>query len=202
MRDYSGLDRALDQLQGDLYPDVSMNSHAVIMRSSVKKLMEMEIIKKGVKVLDVGVGAGLGEGMLKEAGCVVSGIDLKPQQPHIAQGDQSFMPFYWDDAFDLVWARHVLEHSIMPLYTLMEYRRVTKPGGYVYVEVPAPDTEAHHESNANHYSVFGLNAWGSLMHRLFTIIDTWEYRFSIPQSDGGTLDDKYWAFLLHKEKPQ
>lgn len=200
MRDYSGLDRALDALQSDLYPDIEMGSHTVIVRSSIKKLTEMGILKQDLHVLDVGTGCGTSENMLTELGCSVQAIDLKPQKPHVIEADQSFLPFYWTCMFDLVWARHVLEHSIMPLYTLTEYRRVLKTGGYAYVEVPAPDTECHHESNQNHYSVFGLNAWGSLMMRSFEVVDTWEYRFGIPQSSGKPMNDKYWAFLLRKEK--
>jgi len=45
-------------------------------------------------------------------------------------------------------------NSVTPLFTLGEFRRVTKPDGSVYVEPPAPYISACHENNPNHYSVF------------------------------------------------
>lgn len=157
-------------------------------------------MRSGLTVLDIGAGCGLGEKSLKECGCAVTCIDLKPQAPHVIAADQSFLPFD-DESFDLVWARHVLEHSIMPLYTMMEYRRVIKPGGHAYIEVPSPNTESHHESNQNHYSVLGLHAWSALILRLFTVVEGWEYRFPIAQPDNRPeILDKYWAFLLRKDK--
>jgi ubiquinone/menaquinone biosynthesis C-methylase UbiE len=58
-----------------------------------------------------------------------------------------------DESFDLVWARHALEHSVVPAFLLSEFHRLTKPGGVLYVEVPAPDTACVHETNPNHHSV-------------------------------------------------
>jgi ubiquinone/menaquinone biosynthesis C-methylase UbiE len=103
--------------------------------------------------------------------------------------DQSFLDF--DDAsFDLLWARHVLEHSFMPHYTLTEFRRVLRPGGIMYLEVPAPDTLLH-ERNPNHYSVLGKTMWTALLERSgFGIVGATDYF-------GETVDgrsDEYWGF--------
>lgn len=200
MRDYSRLDAALDGLESDLYADIPQSAHIGISQDAAKRLAERGILKAGIHALDVGAGCGGGEGLLRGLGCQVICIDLAPQNVFTTQKmDQSFMPPAWDDKFDLIWARHVLEHSIMPLYTLMEYCRVLKPGGHAYVEVPAPNTEAHHECNANHYSVLGLDAWANLMQRLFKIVDPWQYNVDVAQPDGSILKDIYWAFLLQKE---
>ncbi len=78
--------------------------------------------------------------------------------------DQSFLDFN-DEEFDFIWCRHCLERSISPYFTLSEFFRVLKPNGYLYVEVPAPDTVCNHQKNQNHYSVLGQSMWVELMQR-------------------------------------
>src|SRR5206468_3519217 len=110
---------------------------------------------------------------------------------HVRQMDQNFIDFA-DCEFDLLWCRHVLEHSFAPLFTLTEYRRITKPTGLAYVEVPAPETSAHHEANPNHYSVFTHAVWLSLFRRTgFTVERSTDLSFAVPCGP-----DMYWAFLL------
>ena len=92
-----------------------------------------------------------------------------------------------DNEFDLLWCRHVLEHSIAPLFTLSEYRRVLKPGGLAYVEVPAPDTSARHETNPNHYSVLPLSAWFNLFSRVgFAVEHSIAIGFTVPAGPTST----------------
>jgi ubiquinone/menaquinone biosynthesis C-methylase UbiE len=105
--------------------------------------------------------------------------------------DQNFMEF-GDGEFDFLWCRHVLEHSVAPLFTLKEYRRVTKSGGLVYVEVPAPDTSAHHERNPNHYSVLPSSSWLSLFARAGLAVER-GVEINFTPACG---PDTYWAFLL------
>jgi hypothetical protein len=81
---------------------------------------------------------------------------------------------------------------VAPLFTLSEYRRVTKPGGRIYVEVPAPDTAAHHERNPNHYSVLALSSWISLFERSGLVMEK-NVAIDIPLTIG---PDRYWSFLL------
>lgn len=198
MRDYSGLDRALDQLAADVYRDMPQGQHAEISRNVIRLLVEKGIITDGTLTLDVGAGCGIGAVELSKNGAAVTCVDLDPQIESVTKADQSFLPLA-DAQFELVWARHVLEHSIMPMFTLMEYRRVMREGAHCYVEVPAPDTDAQHELNANHYSILGLNAWGALMGRMFTVIEAWEFKFAVPQPDGTKMNDKYFGFLLKKD---
>ena len=68
----------------------------------------------------------------------------------VSLGDQSFLDFP-DRHFGLAWSRHCLEHSPMPLLTLFEYNRVLRDDGFVYVEVPQPDSI--HLGTPNHYSL-------------------------------------------------
>jgi ubiquinone/menaquinone biosynthesis C-methylase UbiE len=107
--------------------------------------------------------------------------------------DQNFMTFP-DESFDVLWCRHVLERSVAPLFTLTEYRRLTKAGGLVYVEVPAPDTSAHHERRPNHYSVLSAGGWQSLFLRAgLHVLRAQQHSFT---ADTGA--DAYFAFQLRK----
>lgn len=65
----------------------------------------------------------------------------------------TFLPFD-DNEFDLIFARHVLEHSPFPIITLMEWHRVAKKKGWMCLVAPAP----HYwlSGGRNHYSIVPL----------------------------------------------
>lgn len=77
----------------------------------------------------------------------------------------SFLDFS-DETFDVVWCRHVIEHSVFPYFTMAEMFRILKPGGVFYMEVPGVGTGCKHETNPNHYSVLTKEMWISLMQRV------------------------------------
>ncbi len=107
--------------------------------------------------------------------------------------DQSFLDFN-DEEFDLVWCRHCLEHSIFPYFTLGELFRVLKHKGYLYIEVPAPDTSCNHQANKNHYSTLGKSMWSELIRRTgFNILATFDFKFNVTIGP-----DIYWAFIQQK----
>jgi SAM-dependent methyltransferase len=107
--------------------------------------------------------------------------------------DQSFLTLP-DESQDLVWARHVIEHSIFPLFTLEGFRRVLRTGGVLYLEAPAPETPSRHETNCNHYSVLSKGGWRTLLARSgFEIIADVDYAFDVPVGP-----DTYWGFFCRK----
>jgi len=100
---------------------------------------------RGQRVLDVGCGLG---GFLRflrdETGVEVRGVDFDAACAAFAReihdvavdtGDLDEQQ-YPDDHFDVVTIRHCLEHVGDPAAQLAEILRVTRPGGYVHVEVP------------------------------------------------------------------
>lgn len=134
----------------------------------------------------------------RQRGCIATGVTLndtdlaacRAQGFDVRKMDQSFLEF-GDGSFDVVWARHVVEHSIMPYYTLVEFRRVLRPGGFLYLEVPGV-TAVKHEHNRNHYSVLGQEMWLALLERSgFSVRERMSYFLKV--ADG--MADEYWGFF-------
>lgn len=99
------------------------------------------------RALDVGCGSG---GFLRalraEAGVHVEGVDFNPRcaaladELHgvtVATGELAEQR-YPDGAFDVVTSWHCLEHTYDPADELAEMARITRPGGWLVLEVPTP----------------------------------------------------------------
>jgi SAM-dependent methyltransferase len=205
MRDYSRLDALLDRLMDDVYPEPISLTHTEVTDAMLYELIENGVITRDMNVLDVGCGQGIALRRFKEYGFrSVRGIGLGADVDACLRlgfvagtMDQSFL-WFPPGTFDLVWARHVLEHSIAPLLTLTEFHRVLKPGGLAYIEVPAPDTIVMHENNPNHYSVMGANMWRALFVKAgFEIKRACELSVEVPI---GT--DTYLGFVLSRPTTQ
>lgn len=200
MRDYTAFDDFLGSLANDIYPEVPAEPHLSITRNAIETLHADGLLRPGAKVLDIGCGQGLALEQFHRLGLDAVGITLgsdaetcRAKGFEVLEMDQNFMQFR-DGEFDMLWCRHVLEHSVAPLFTLTEYRRILKPGGVAYVEVPAPDTSAHHEANPNHYSVLPASSWLQLFARAgFAVERSLEIKFIVPCGP-----DMYWSFLLRR----
>jgi SAM-dependent methyltransferase len=106
-----------------------------------------KLIRSDGKVLDIGC---LGFHQVKiahELGCnalVHYGVDyVEPDEPlpigftfKMVDLNKEEIPFE-DDFFDLVIARHVIEHVSNPIVFFGECVRVCKPGGIIYFEAPS-----------------------------------------------------------------
>jgi SAM-dependent methyltransferase len=110
------------------------------------------------QVLDAGCGSGRTLQELARYGAV-SGIELDPDAAAVAGGRGAYdvrigrleeLP--WPDgAFDLITCLDVIEHTPDDYATLAELHRVTRPGGWLMVTVPAyellwsrHDVDNHH----------------------------------------------------------
>jgi SAM-dependent methyltransferase len=197
---YGRLQRFIEALKKDIYPEPLAEPHNSITRKMVSKLLTRDDVKPGDKVLDVGCGQGLALDLFKEAGLNPTGITLgedygvcKTKGLNVYEMDQSFLEFE-DGEFDIVWCRHSIEHSVFPLFTLSEFYRVLKEAGLLYIEVPAPDTSCHHERNQNHYSVLGKSMWVSLFNKSnLENVSSFDINFQVPAEQ-----DMYWSFLLRR----
>lgn len=95
------------------------------------------------KILDIGCGNGVYLAILKSLGWKTYGIEVNTQDCEVARG-LGIEAFCQDLAeirfparsFDVVRMVHVLEHLSSPLAVFKEIKRIIKPGGTLYVEVP------------------------------------------------------------------
>lgn len=194
------LETFLGRLNQDIYPEPQTDLHANITREMFKRLMQAQPLPQGASVLDIGCGQGVALEVFKAAGLDPVGITLgadaavcRAKGLNVVEMDMAFLDFD-DGRFDLVWCRHALEHSVMPYFTLSEMHRVLKPGGLLYVEVPAPDTACRHQTNPNHYSVLPKSMWIELIRRAgFAEPSAVDLNFTT-----GAGPDTYWAFVTKK----
>lgn len=191
----------LDRTESESYPETPSTLHSQITGEVIRYLLDNYTPVAGSRVLDIGCGQGPALELFRTAGLDAVGITLNEEDVRICREkgfdvykmDQSFLNFE-EGSYDLIWARHVIEHSIFPLFTLCEFSRVLVAGGLMYLEVPAPETSCHHERNPNHYSLFSKAVWKDLISRAdFKILEDADYKFSVTAGP-----DEYWGFFCCK----
>lgn len=199
--DIQKLESFLDKIAQQTYPEPPTQLHSQITRQMWERVKIEAEVAADWKILDVGCGQGVALEIFQAEGLTAVGITLNPEDVKVCQErgfdvrsmDQSFLDFA-DGEFQLIWCRRCLEHSIFPFFTLSEFYRVLKPQGFLYVEVPAPNTSCHHENNPNHYSVLDKSMWVSLINRSGFVIKN-VYDVNLATMAG---PDTYWAFTATK----
>ena len=182
MRDYRPIEGFLDKLAMDVYPQPPDDKQLALTREVigdwVAKLPGLE------SVLDVGCGQGHAMPMLSEYAKRVEGVTLgedfeicKAHGLNVHLADMSFLPFHVDE-FMLVFARHILEHSPMPLITLMEWRRVSAR----WLILIVPSLDSFDVRGQNHYHMLLPGQWEVLLeHAGWDVVwyedDGFEHRF-------------------------
>jgi ubiquinone/menaquinone biosynthesis C-methylase UbiE len=202
------LDKYLKRIYSTVYSEPETpNFHVPLIQRSVEQFFNKMELKKDAKILDIGCGQGTFMREMEDRGYKeVVGITMSKDDVdaciskgyQAVYGDMSDLS-YQDESWDMIWCRHALEHSPFPLLTLLEFNRVLKKGGFLYVEVPAPDTERDHEFNPNHFSVMGERMWASLFGRSgFQGADQgiWEFKMSDGKSEK---QEKFFGFLMWKK---
>lgn len=191
----------MQEIAKQAYPEPRTSGHDQIIEMMAPKIAAL--IPENGHILDVGCGQGPALEWFKNKGYDIRGITLSQEDVDVCQaaglnasiGDQNDLGLYYDAYFDCVWARHVIEHSIAPMWTLREFKRVLICGGILYLEVPAPGTDCHHEANLNHYSVLGHDMWLSLLQRSgFDVIEAQEMNLNTAAGK-----DIYWTFICRKK---
>lgn len=114
--------------------------------SNIRFLEKTGLIKAGVRILEVGCGAGRMIDHLTQNGYHAIGFDIsrkminegRVRYPNaitlIASGDK-YMPFK-DASFDIVMSFDVLEHIPNTDEHLQEIKRILKPRGYYLLQTP------------------------------------------------------------------
>jgi SAM-dependent methyltransferase len=116
-------------------------------------------------VLDLGCGTGFCQRMFEKWNVSYEGICLgedfleaEKQGRNVKKMDFNFLD-YRENSFDLLFSRHSLEHSPMPLLTLMEWARVSK--NWLGLVLPAPEWYTY--GGHNHYSVMNMEQVRNLL---------------------------------------
>jgi len=165
-RDFFNLNYYLNILMGDVYAQPEDDGHTEMIREVFR--MWISNMTTCHSVLDVGCGAtAVAEPFFKAVGMEYTGISLGDDAltaqelgKNVKVMDMSFLEF-GENSFDLIWCRHCLEHSPMPLLTLFEFARVAR--NWLCVIVPKPSFFGR--VGQNHYSVLEADHWLHLMDR-------------------------------------
>lgn len=166
MRDYKEFDRHLNALSVDIYGQPPDEGHTSWSSDVIKKMAS--ICSSCHTVLDVGCGRAIAKPIFEKIGYDWTGITLGEDFlackdagiEDVYRYDMTFLPFE-SGTFDLVYARHVLEHSPFPLITLMEWRRVAV--SHLLLVAPAPHYWGFR--GKNHYSVMEIKHLEWLLNR-------------------------------------
>jgi len=202
-----------------IYDEGESQFHKTITSQVVTQYIDPLNLAKDSLILDLGCGPGYFLDEMKERGYTnLVGVTLSPEDIKLCETkghtiksyDMSFLPQsegYYDESVDFLFLRHALEHSPYPIFTLMEYNRVLKQGGKLYIEVPAPDCERQHEFNLNHYSILGSTQLAALLQRTGFDIDafnTISFDLTVGENEDGTskeVKESYYAILVTKARP-
>lgn len=165
-RDFTHLETNLNSLLMDDYGQPPDAGHTAMIRDVMHNWIVN--VTPCQNVLDVGCGAVcIAEPFFKKMNIEYTGITLgkdyviaKGKGKNVFVMDMNFLEFP-DSSFDLIWARHVVEHSPMPLLTLMEFHRVAK--NWLCLILPKPDFFGR--AALNHYSVLYDDQWEFLLIR-------------------------------------
>ena len=201
-----------------IYDEGTSPMHERLTEDLVQKYIDPLNIPKNAKILDLGCGPGhFLDSMKKREYTDVTGVTLSPGDIEICESkghtvkpyDLSFLPQkdgFYDESVDFIYLRHALEHSPYPIFSLMEYNRVLKQFGKIYIEVPAPDCERKHEWNLNHYSILGEQQLAALLVRTGFNIDNFEkLEFDVGGVDNDgkefTAKEVFYCIVATKQRP-
>jgi len=179
---YKNIDNYIYELYGDIYSQPEDSGHSDLSLQIINHWMSH--LGTVQNVLDVGCGEGFAQPMFEYWKASYTGTCLgndymiaKEKGRNVVMVDFNFLTFD-DESFDLVFSRHSLEHSPMPLLTLMEWHRVARK--WLGLVLPNPNHFTY--VGRNHYSVFDPHQIVWLLRRAgWKVIDyqadEQEYRF-------------------------
>jgi len=183
--------------------------HTPIIHRMVDSFVPMMDLKKDSHILDIGCGQGaFMKYMVQKGFNNLIGVTLSIEDSAACE-EEGFETLCCDfsdlnlknDSVDLIWCRHALEHSPFPIFSLMEFNRILKTNGFLYVEVPAPNMDdRQHENNPNHYSVLGDRMWISLFNKTgFKVVQYNQYQFEL-NLNCKPIPELFYSFLIQKNQ--
>ena len=174
----------------------------------------LQLLRTNMRILDLGCGAGYAMRKMRELGFTnVEGLTLDKEDVEKCEADGfkvhklDFNFTGFNEEFDAVWMRHVLEHSPFPFYTIYQLNKMLKVGGWLYVEMPQPSIERLKNSERglehwkNHYSIMGAPMYKSLFQRAgFELKGYDEIVLKDLKQGNKTFTETYDWYVLQKQK--
>ena len=200
-----------DHVLSTVYSEGESPFHRTITEDVVTRFIDPLALPKTAVIRDLGCGPGYFLDLMRSReftsvrGITLSNDDIsicaKKGHTDLVRADMNFLSDS-DESVDLLFCRHSLEHSPFPYITLIEYNRVLRPNGVLYVEVPAPDCELSHEKNRNHYSIMGRAMWLSLLERTGFDVAWHDYEFPVRfEGKGDPVTERYYIFVCRRRRP-
>jgi SAM-dependent methyltransferase len=139
-----------DRTSGDFQPDDSSLTARLKAHFARRDAREFSKHSASRRILDYGCGNGefcRAMSSIHPSAQVV-GTDYHDEPPAMLKGSCTYLP-YSDltrhaGNFDLVIARHVLEHTYSPIESLSSLMALLSPGGSLAIEVPCLEAGARH----------------------------------------------------------
>lgn len=138
-----GLTKNLTEQEGDYHRDEEyIEEEKLFENIFLKRVKIIERFLKTGKVLEVGCSTGLMLSLLKKKGWEVQGIEISKKAASVAikRGVKvSTIPFEKINEmgkFDLIVFNHTLEHLKDPISTLKKAKKLLKPKGLLYIDLP------------------------------------------------------------------
>jgi ubiquinone/menaquinone biosynthesis C-methylase UbiE len=201
VRNFGNVNKYLDVLAKDVYPQPADEKHTLW---AIESILEFVRNSKDVgSVIDLGCGEAFCQQPFENYGIEYTGVCLGEDYEvamkngkNVLSCDFSFLPFE-DQSYDMLYSRHSLEHSPMPLLTLMEWYRVSRK--YVALVLPSPQHWGY--KGKNHYFVLNKEQWENLFDVAgFYISYQNDKRYKMSPTEGDSdVEIEYW-FLLEKRK--
>jgi hypothetical protein len=153
MQTYDNFTNHIKKFSESIYNEYRSLQHEGAARGAMTELLEGIDFNSAV---EFGCGTAPCLDCVKEQGKQTLGITIgdEPCSHEVLREDMHFTSLP-DQSYDLAIARHVLEHSPIPLILLSEMRRIAKQ--YAIVIVPTPTERMINYQN--HYSVFSNIVW-------------------------------------------
>lgn len=197
-----------------LYDEGETELHKTMTDEMVKTYVDPLNLKKDDKIVDISCATGYFLDAMKQRGYTdLTGVTLSNlnanmcrQKGHsVKEYDPSFLPQgegWIDESVDFIFCRHYLQHSPYPIFSLIEYNRLLKLKGKIYIEVPAPNCVRQHEYNLNHYSIMGPKQLDALLTRTGFKVDSFndiDFELTITENDEPkVVKETYFAILATK----
>ena len=93
----------------------------------------------------------------------------------LEQGDANVISQYVKEQFDFVYSSHCLEHMHDPRKTILDWWKLVKPGGYLFIVVPDEDLYEQgvfpSRFNNDHKATFTISKAGSWSPKSINVLD-------------------------------